>query len=435
MALFRDYLEREGVETEETINLPLFVWANEQFLTRGLVVPRPEVGRDFAKETDLLLEADPGVRVAVDMSVKVQAMESSAVGIETAEARAGDGVTFPPESLSLVDWERAYLDLLAYKERKGLQNFVIRPEVLRKILENVNYTLVADEAVIKPGSFAERSLLQEAVSRILRKYADNFYRNRREKWESRNLTYKTLDKSDPNLAFNREMVKERMEGTYVVKVRKADNELITAIEKLRKDVDRLRKQETSELPRIYFDRHLYLPLLLEKSDKLQTVPPGLKESEAQFVRDLKVYWEAEKDKSLAGKEVFLLRNLSRGSGVGFFEENGFYPDFILWVVDGKGQRVVFIEPHGMLHAKAYIHDEKAHLHERLPGLAQEIGRRSKKKNIMLDSFIISVTPYIDLHKRYDDGTWDMNKFAEKHILFLERNDAYDYLKILFSRRD
>jgi len=435
MAQFRDYLEREGVETEETINLPLFVWANEQFLTRGLVVPRPEAGRDFAKETDLLLEADPGVRVAVDMSVKVQAMESSAVGIETAEARAGDGVTFPPESLSLVDWERAYLDLLAYKERKGLQNFVIRPEVPRRILENVNYTLVADEAVIKPGSFAERSLLQEAVGRILRKYADNFYRNRREKWERRNLTYKTLDKSDPNLAFNREMVKERMEGTYVVKVRKADNELITAIEKLRKDVDRLRKQETSELPRIYFDRHLYLPLLLEKSDKLQTVPPGLKESEAQFVRDLKVYWETEKDKSLAGKEVFLLRNLSRGSGVGFFEESGFYPDFILWVVDDKSQRIVFIEPHGMINAPAYIHDEKAQLHERLPELAKEMGKRSKKKNITLDSFIISVTPYIDLHKRYDNGTWDMNKFAEKHILFLERNDAYDYLKILFSRRD
>ncbi len=80
-------------------------------------------------------------------------------------------------------------------------------------------------------------MLQEAVTRILRKYADNFYRNRREKWESRNLVYKTLDKSDPNLAFNRELVQERPEGTYVVKVRKSDKELIAAIEKLREDVD------------------------------------------------------------------------------------------------------------------------------------------------------------------------------------------------------
>jgi hypothetical protein len=432
MAQFRDYLEREGVETEETIDLPLFVWANEQFLKRGLVVPRQEEGRDFAKETDLLLEADPGVRVVVDMSVKVQTMESSNGGIQTAEVGAGARQTIPPESLALVDWEQAYLDLLAYKERKGLQNFVIRAEALRMIIENVNYTLVVDESVVRARSFAERALLQEAVTRILRKYADNFYRNRREKWESRNLVYKTLDKSDPNLAFNREVVQERPEGTYVVKVLKSDKELIAAIEKLREDVDRLRKLETDELPRIYFDRHLYLPLLLEKNDKPHTVPPGLKASEAQFVRHLKVYWTAEKDNLLAGKEVFLLRNLSRGSGVGFFEESGFYPDFILWVVDGKkSQRIVFIEPHGMLHAKAYIHDEKARLHERLPELAKEMRQRSKKKNIMLDSFIISATPYDDLYKRYENGTWDREKFAEKHILFPEQKKDYDYLHILF----
>jgi len=161
MAQFRDYLEREGVETEETIDLPMFVWANEKFLKRGLVVPRPEEGRDFAKETDLLLEADPVVRVFVDMSVKVQAMESSAVGLQMTEVRAGTGQTIPPESLALVDWEQAYLDLLAYKERKGLKNFVICPEAPRMVIENMNYTLMADEAVVKPRSFAERALLQD----------------------------------------------------------------------------------------------------------------------------------------------------------------------------------------------------------------------------------------------------------------------------------
>ncbi|HQM77349.1 MAG TPA: hypothetical protein PLF87_09095, partial [Syntrophorhabdaceae bacterium] len=59
-------------------------------------------------------------------------------------------------------------------------------------------------------------------------------------------------------------------------------------------------------------------------------------------------------------------------------------------------------------------------------------KRSKKKNIMLDSFIVSATPYNDLYKRYDDGTWDRAKFAEKHILFQERRRDYDYLNILFS---
>jgi hypothetical protein len=197
-------------------------------------------------------------------------------------------------------------------------------------------------------------------------------------------------------------------------------------------VDRLYKQETNELPRLHFDRHLYLPLLLKRSNKLTFVPSGLEESETQFVGDLKDYWENEKDKSLKGKEVFLLRNLDRGKGVGFFENSGFYPDFILWVIDKTGQRIVFIEPHGMLYAKAYIHDEKAQLHERLPRLAKEIGKRSKKKDISLDSFIISATPYDELHKHYDDGTWDRAKFAQKHILFPERNDKYDYIKIILA---
>ncbi len=46
------------------------------------------------------------------------------------------------------------------------------------------------------------------------------------------------------------------------------------------------------------------------------------------------------------------------------------------MIAGDAQRVVFVEPHGMLHSKAYEEDEKARLHERLPGLAEGIARRS-----------------------------------------------------------
>ncbi len=430
MAQFRDYLEREGVETEEMIELPLFVWANEQFLQRGLVVPRPEEGRDFGRETHLVLEADQSVRVHVDLSVNVYAMESSAQGVQTAQVRGGVRSVLPPESLSLVDWEQAYLDLLAYKERKGLSNLVIRPEAPRRILEQGQYTLIADDAVFAPQSFAHRARLQEAVTAILRKYADAFYRLRRERWESENLVYRPLDLDDPNLAFNRPGVQEK-KAAYTVRVPRSRRDVVEAIEKLRQDLERLLKGENDNLPRIYFDRHLYLPLLLKKGDLLSAEPPALEESEARFVRDLKAYWEAEIDKALKGKEVFLLRNLSRGKGVGFFEESGFYPDFILWITDGQLQRIVFVEPHGMLHANAYIHDEKARLHERLPELAEEIGRRSGRQDISLDSYIISATPYEDLYRRYDDGTWNREKFAEKHILFQERNAGYDYIASLF----
>src|SRR5262249_41092018 len=149
-------------------------------------------------------------------------------------------------------------------------------------------------------------------------------------------------------------------------------DLVSAIQKLIDDTEALYKQESAELPRIYFDRHLYQPLLVAYGDQLTMAPPGLNPSEAQFVRDLKEYWAKEMNKSLAGRQVFLLRNLSRGSGIGFFEERGFYPDFILWSINGEEQRIIFIEPHGMLHAGPYDNDEKARLHEKLPSLAQEI---------------------------------------------------------------
>jgi hypothetical protein len=130
----------------------------------------------------------------------------------------------------------------------------------------------------------------------------------------------------------------------------------------------------------------------------------------------------------------LLRNSSRGYGIGFFEERGFYPDFILWLLDreAKAQRIIFIEPHGMRHARAYIHDENARLHERLPALAQMIGKRSGRDDVSLDAFIIATTSYDDRYKHYDDGSWTRETCAEKHILFFERVPVYDYIKILLG---
>ena len=440
MAQFRDYLEREGVEVEPPIELPLFVQANEQFLKKGLVVPRPPKDFNFAAKEALLLEPDTRIRVHVDMSVKVQALESTRLGLHTADVRAGQSQAIPAESLNLVDWQQAYLDLLAYKACKGWSNLVIHPETLRQIVELKNdkdvpvCTVTADRRVIQPQSFADRTLLQQAVTQLLCRYVDRFYQTRREQWDEQTMVYQPLDQNDPNLSFRPPGVSEER-AAYVVRVPRSEQQLVEAIQKLLNEQDSLYQQENAGLPRIHFDRHLYQPLLVDMPGKAQIAPPGLKESEARFVRDLRDYWEAEKDKSLAGREVFLLRNLSRGYGIGFFEERGFYPDFILWLVDQatKSQRIVFIEPHGMLHAKAYCRDEKARLHERLPALAEKIGQGSGRTDITLDAFIVSATSFDDLHQHYDDGTWDRARFAEKHILFQEREQHYDYMKILFGK--
>ena len=172
------------------------------------------------------------------------------------------------------------------------------------------------------------------------------------------------------------------------------------------------------MPGIHFDRHLYQPLLIEV-DGVTSSPPGLRESEHKFVADLKNCCANAPTDFMSSTELFLLRNLSRGKGVGFFDNIGFYPDFILWIKTKDEQRIVFIEPHGMLHQKAYKNDEKAQLHERLPELARRIACRSGNPNVQLDSFIISATKYEDLWERYDSGDWTEADFAVKHILFQE----------------
>ncbi len=86
----------------------------------------------------------------------------------------------------------------------------------------------------------------------------------------------------------------------------------------------------------------------------------------------------------------------------------------------------------MLHAEAYSHDEKAQLHESLPGLAKAIAQRTGLRNVTLDSFIVSATRFENLRVRYDDGSWDRKRFAERHVLFPERGEDYDYLAHLMT---
>ncbi len=425
MSQFREYLEKEGVETQGDVELPLLIRTNDAFLKRGLMVPRVPDNRSFADETQVLLEIDPKISVRVDMSLKVQSFESGSDGFKATAVKAGRESVIPAPSLGLVDWENIYLDLLEYKERKGMRNLTIRPEVVRDIVTTTEpnrlYSLVADDNVVKPESFAGSALLNEAVLTIARKYTDQYYRVQQECWDSDNMVYMSLDRYDANFQ------------DYTVKVARNEAQLLEAIQKLIDEGDKIYKQDLSDLPTVHFDRHLYQPLLIERGEKVKSEPPGLKDSERLFVEDLKAYCLAEKDKSLADVELFLLRNLSRGKGIGFFEKRGFYPDFILWIKQENSQRIVFIEPHGMLHAEAYQHDDKARLHERLPRLAESISRRFCQKDISLDSYIISATAFDNLRKRYDDGSWDRKRFSKAHILFRDQDCNFHYISVILSK--
>ena len=418
MTQFRAYLEKEGIEID-TVELPLGIRTNRDFLNQGLVAPRVPADRNFVDEAFILLEPDHGIRARVDLSLKVQSLESGAGGLQAMAMSGGRDLAIPAGSLALVDWQRVYLELLDYKESKEYGNLVIRPETARTIVETTEpdrlYSLIAEDSVAAPHSFAGAEALHDAVLAILRSYVDRFYRVRRERWESEHMIYTEIDEDDANFR------------DYTVRIARGEADLIDAIRKLIGEADRIYREDTRELPAVHFDRHLYQPLLVDRDDRVKSDPPGLNQAEHRFVEDLREYCVGERDRALAGKEIFLLRNLSRGKGVGFFEKRGFYPDFILWIKDGAAQRIVFIEPHGMVHAEAYRHDDRARLHESLPKLAAALASRTTLKNVTLDSFILSATPYQDLRTRYDDGAWDRERFAKSHILFREQSAPYDHV--------
>jgi hypothetical protein len=373
----------------------------------------------------MLLKPEEGVVARVDMSLKVQAMESGAGGVSDIAGHSGHDVSIPTKNLDLVDWEKVYLELLEYKDEMGLVNLVIRPDMPRRIIEthdpNRLYNLIADDSLVTPVSFADAASLQEAVVSILKKYLERFYRVRQERWDTEHMVYTGLTAKDPNFQ------------NYRLSISRSEAGLIAEVKKLIDEGRRIYREDTRlQLPNIHFDRHLYQPLLIERGDKIKRVPPGLNQGERQFVEDMRAFCKDESGGVLANCEVFLLRNLSRGKGVGFFEKSGFYPDFILWLKKKGSQRIVFIEPHGMVYAGPYLNDDKAKLHETLPGLADTMGKRSRLKNVMLDSFIISATPYDELRDKYDDGNWDRKRFTEKHILFPIRDAEYDYLRTIMG---
>ena len=117
-----------------------------------------------------------------------------------------------------------------------------------------------------------------------------------------------------------------------------------------------------------------------------------------------------------GKELYLLRNLSRGRGVGFFEAGNFHPDFILWLLVDDKQYITFVDPKGIRNLQS-ANDPKIEFYKTI----KEIEERLGDPNVVLNSFIVSNTPF---HKVRG---WGMEKddLAARHVLFqLEDRDTY-----------
>ena len=144
-------------------------------------------------------------------------------------------------------------------------------------------------------------------------------------------------------------------------------------------------------------------------------PVPLNKGERLFVEDLKTFHDNDGG-FFENKQLYLLRNLSKGRGVGFFEAGNFHPDFILWLLVAGRQHVVFVDPKGIRNLGPT--DPKIQFYETIKEIEQRLG----DPNVTLDSFIVSNTPSHTMKM-----LWGMDKAAMKkrHILFQEEDkDTY-----------
>jgi hypothetical protein len=176
---------------------------------------------------------------------------------------------------------------------------------------------------------------------------------------------------------------------------------------------------------VYFDRHLYQPLLSESSE-IDISPAGLNEGEQIFVKDLRQYLESHLQ-ILQDNELFILRNLPR-KGIGFFESNFFYPDFIIWVKRKNKQHLIFVDPKSLAHMWEGLDEEKIKQYETIRELGNKLKQRTGK-DVALDSFIVSINPYNEIKNNFDNKP--QSKLEENHVLF-QQDDKNHYIEKLLS---
>jgi len=407
IASFRLYLEREGVDNHE---IAIDIRIEEKFLDKGLAIP--EMNAEF--DDAVVLAFDEKISVTLDYSERTQSLRSGGDEVSVTEKSQDDKRCMTEEQLSGLNWEDLYLRLLEYKRLQGWDSLLVRRDDLRRILaERVN--IKAPDRYLQPKSFEDFRRLGDIALAGLQKYTDRLHHARQMRWQVAHMDTATLKSEHDNFI-----------KRYTVLIPREQKDLIERIENALRRANWAQGIPLPDLPNIHFDRHLFQPLLLKSNaTHVSVIPAGLVESEEKFVQCLIDYCSDHPEK-LAGLEIFLLRNLPH-RGVGFPEEGGdnFYPDFILWVKRGDAQRVVFVEPHGLLQDPVPAANSKVNLHKWLAEISQRLrddargkrerGRDYELKQVEIDSFIVTDTDPDELRHRWGEDP------ADNQILFLDED--------------
>lgn len=419
MEEFKKFLEEEGLPTdEERIEFILPTFSN--LGTVKLKVVQLPDGMDFKKDApkpmlDKPSSKIPGRRVLLDWYPKIQSRISQGV-TGAGEAVARNQASLRQEHLAFFDWDSIYWEMQDFKNDRAWFNLNLDRGNLEDLLSDDSwYTLLIPPDELVPTRFDRVRLWQEIAVALLKKYADAFYKAKKAGWEAPKLEYRDLDPNDPNMVKEYRFLIEKSETEIQMRM----NEIKEAVEKkLLKDFD------FGKLQTFCFGQHLYQPLVYLDSDVIQVTPVELNEGERNFVLDLRKFHEREKTGFFADKELYLLRNRSKGRGIGFFEAGNFYPDFILWLVFGGKQCVSFVDPKGLRNLEGGIANPKIEFYKTI----KKIEKPHLDPNIVLNSFIVTPTRYSE--PGWWSGELTKDEFEARNVFF-QKEDTEVYIgKIL-----
>ena len=423
MEKFRDFLKDEGLpgnERRRTIFVPLNITHD---FGKRLKVLRPRNKKDgtqysFKKDAKVpTLGEIPDYltknKVVVDWYPRIQAIHSREEASKIYKDRAE---TLREEHLALFDYDAIFFELEKSKRERGWHNFNITKDGIKSLLKDTTwYTLYIPSARMKPTNFDGVRLLQQVATELLKRYADRYYNYSKQSFDKPRLVLQELTLGDENIP---------KEDSYQLMVDGDEDQVINAIHQIQKEIQENKEDllKVGDLEACQFSKHLFQPLFhVRRGGKVKIAPVALNESEFRFVTDLKRWCDAhEGELNANGTELFLLRNLSRGKGIGFFEAGNFHPDFILWILVCYKQFVTFIEPHGLMHEGPG--SEKVQLHKRI----KEVEERLGDPQVILNSFILSWTQFPQL--KWDQTQDELEKL---HVLFMT-DDRDGYIDKLFA---
>ncbi len=411
MERFKKFLEEEDLPSNDqkfVETIPLTVTYD---FGKQLKVLRPREKRgdgreyDFKKDGRVPKFGDVPEKLAtksieIDWYPRIQSIASKSSG-RVAEK---EKTVFSNCHLSFLDIDDLFFRLEKFKRERSWHNINISPSQIRPLLENTTwYSLVVPAGRMDTADILNISLWQEMACELLQKYCEEYYNYCKAEFIQPRLELRVIEPHDQNLP---------PEDEYQLVVDSNEMALIKDIINLKEEIA-VKKQgilKINDLKSSLFSNHLYQPLIhVAKGSKIQIAPVSLNESEFQFVEDLRDYLISHEAKFLKeGTEIFLLRNESRGRGMGFFEAGNFYPDFLLWQLKGKKQKIAFIEPHGLQH------EGPGHKKIQFHTIIKEIEKRLGDPEVTLNSFIVTPTRFAKLN-------WgkSMDELADMNVLFME----------------